>query len=93
MGVALLALARSKGKLDAPKDLLSLAAPEMTSPGRFVCNNLFYRIMTESVAAPRVSGFVHLPFIHTVDAADQAMLKKVVTAAVAAAVAKQKSLN
>jgi hypothetical protein len=48
--------------------------------------------MTESSGQPRVSGFVHLPFIHTVDATDQAMLKQVVTAAVAAAVEKQKSL-
>lgn len=61
-------------------------------PGRFVCNNTFYRIMTEAAGQPRVSGFIHLPYIHTVDAADQAMLKEVVTTAVTQAVAKFKTL-
>lgn len=37
LGVALLALTRSCGKLDCDTDLLSLAAPEMESPGRFIC--------------------------------------------------------
>ena len=37
LGVALLALTRSRGRLDAGTDLLSLAAPEMKSPGRFIC--------------------------------------------------------
>ncbi len=61
-------------------------------PGRFVCNNLFYRIMTESAGKPRVSGFVHLPYIHTVDAADQKMLSEVVRTTVAAAVTKHQAL-
>lgn len=61
-------------------------------PGRFVCNNLFYRIMTESAGKPRVSGFVHLPYIHTVDAADQKMLDQVVRTAVSAAVKKHQAL-
>jgi len=62
-------------------------------PGRFVCNNLFYRIMTEAAGKPRVSGFVHMPYIHSVDASDQKMLSQVVSTAVSAAVAKQKSLQ
>jgi predicted CoA-substrate-specific enzyme activase len=37
LGVALLALTRSRGKLDLATDLLSLAASEMASPGRFIC--------------------------------------------------------
>ncbi len=37
LGVAILALMRSHGKRDSSTDLLSLAAPEMASPGRFVC--------------------------------------------------------
>jgi len=37
LGVALLALKRSHGKLDSATNLLSLAAAEMASPGRFIC--------------------------------------------------------
>jgi predicted CoA-substrate-specific enzyme activase len=37
LGVALLALTRSGGQLDIATDLLSLAAAEMASPGRFIC--------------------------------------------------------
>jgi hypothetical protein len=37
LGVALLALKRSRGKLDSATILLSLAAEEMASPGRFIC--------------------------------------------------------
>jgi predicted CoA-substrate-specific enzyme activase len=37
LGVALLALTRSQSRLDSATDLLSLAAPEMASPGRFIC--------------------------------------------------------
>ena len=60
-------------------------------PGRFVCNNIFYRIMTESAGTPRVSGFVHLPYMHTVNEAKQATLNQVVKAAVAAAAEKHQS--
>jgi pyroglutamyl-peptidase len=59
-------------------------------PGRYVCNNVFYRIMTETAGTTRVSGFVHLPYIHTVDDADRQMLRNVVTKAVEAAVEKQR---
>ncbi len=37
LGVALLALERSEGLFASATDLLSLAAPEMESPGRFTC--------------------------------------------------------
>ena len=37
LGVALLALTRCHDALDAATDLLSLAAPTMESPGRFIC--------------------------------------------------------
>ncbi len=37
LGVALLALTRSRGEFDLATDLLSLAKAEMASPGRFIC--------------------------------------------------------
>ena len=37
LGVALLALTRTQGKFAADADLLSMASPEMNSPGRFIC--------------------------------------------------------
>ena len=37
LGVALLALTRSRGQLDSATDLIALAASEMASPGRFTC--------------------------------------------------------
>lgn len=76
-----------KEKLHAALTQAGIAVGYSDDPGRFVCNNLFYRIMTESAGTGRVSGFVHMPYIHTVDAADQAMLSKVVTLAVTEAVA------
>jgi pyroglutamyl-peptidase len=60
-------------------------------PGRYVCNDVFYGIMSASEGQPRVGGFVHLPYIHTVDDADRATLKQVVTEVVSQAVAKQRS--
>jgi pyroglutamyl-peptidase len=51
-------------------------------PGRYVCNNLFYTIMTKVQGTGRMGGFVHLPHMYTVDAAAQAMLQQVVTAVV-----------
>ncbi|MBI5531631.1 MAG: hypothetical protein HY898_02875 [Deltaproteobacteria bacterium] len=51
-------------------------------PGRYVCNNLFYTIMTKIQGTGRIGGFVHLPRMHSVDPASQAMLQKVVTAVV-----------
>ena len=51
-------------------------------PGRYVCNNLFYTIMTKAQGSGRIGGFVHLPRIHTVDPAAQAMLQQVVAAVV-----------
>ncbi len=37
LGVALMAMERSSGVLDTARDLLSFAAPELESPGRFTC--------------------------------------------------------
>jgi pyroglutamyl-peptidase len=67
-----------------------IAANLSDDPGRYVCNNVFYRIMTDSAGTNRVSGFVHLPYIHTVDDQDRAMLKAVVTEVVGRAVEKQR---
>ena len=67
-----------------------IAANLSDDPGRYVCNNIFYRIMTESNARGLASGFVHLPYIHTVDAEDRVMLQSVVGEAVSAAVQKKR---
>lgn len=67
-----------------------IAAGFSDDPGRYVCNNVFYGMMTAASGTPRVSGFVHLPYIHTVDDADRAMLKTVVTEVVRAAVKKRR---
>jgi pyroglutamyl-peptidase len=55
-------------------------------PGRYVCNNLFYRLMSESQGTSRVAGFIHLPRISHIDEADAAMLQTVVRRAVEASV-------
>lgn len=55
-------------------------------PGRYVCNNLFYRLMHEVRASGRVAGFVHLPRIPQVGEEDAAMLQTVVARAVEASV-------
>lgn len=49
-----------------------------TDPGRYICNNLFYAITR---ATPR-AGFIHLPYLPTVDDADQRMLQTVVETAI-----------
>lgn len=56
-------------------------------PGRYVCNNLFYRIMTATSGTAAVGGFVHLPRIGHVTDADRAMLQTVVEHVVGEAVA------
>lgn len=91
-GPAELATGLPAAEIRAALEASGVAVGYSDDPGRFVCNNLFYRIMTESAGKPRVSGFVHMPYTHTVDAADQAMLSGVVKAAVAAAVAKHDGL-
>ena len=56
-------------------------------PGRYVCNNLFYTIMDRVQGTGKLGGFVHLPRMHTVDAASQAMLQNVVSIVVEESVA------
>ncbi|MEZ4220313.1 MAG: pyroglutamyl-peptidase I [Polyangiaceae bacterium] len=51
-------------------------------PGRYICNNLFYRIMTEAGSAGLRGGFVHLPRIANVTDADRDMLRNVVKSVV-----------
>lgn len=80
--------------LPAAEILAALGADGITAgtsddPGRYVCNNVFYRIMTSAAGTKRVSGFVHLPYVHTVGTAEQAELRSVVTHAVVAAVKKR----
>lgn len=55
-------------------------------PGRYVCNNLFYRLMSDSQGTSRVAGFIHLPRISRIDDVDAAMLQTVVRRAVEASV-------
>ncbi len=69
-------------RLDA--DGVSVAFSD--DPGRYVCNNLFYRLMTEVKGTPRVAGFVHLPRISHIDESDAAMLQTVVLRVVEASV-------
>lgn len=59
-----------------------ISAGPSTDPGRYVCNNLFYRLMAEAQTSGRIAGFVHLPRIPVVDDADRAMLGSVVTTVV-----------
>jgi pyroglutamyl-peptidase len=63
-----------------------IAVGASDDPGRYVCNNLFYRIMTASAGSSRRAGFVHLPRIASVDDPEREMLRSVVTETVAAAV-------
>jgi len=56
----------------------NVAANLSDDPGRYVCNNLFYRLMAATNGSPAVAGFVHLPRIPVVTDADQAMLQTVV---------------
>jgi len=51
-------------------------------PGRYICNNLFYSIMHRVQGSSTRGGFIHLPVISKVDAADRARLQTVVQTAV-----------
>jgi pyroglutamyl-peptidase len=64
-----------------------IAVGASDDPGRYVCNNLFYRIATASAAASSRAGFVHLPRIASVDAEARELLRTVVTETVSASVA------
>ncbi len=68
--------------------LVGLGIPTNLSddPGRYVCNDIFYRIMTESEGTSRVSGFVHLPRIASVGDTEREMLKTVVRTVVASSI-------
>jgi len=63
-----------------------IAVAYSDDPGRYVCNNLFYRLMFEVRGTRRVAGFVHLPRIPIIDEADATMLQTVVLRAVEASV-------
>ncbi len=90
-GPAELGTGLPKEKIHALLSEAGVAVGYSDDPGRFVCNNIFYRIMSESAGTPRVSGFVHLPYMHTVDEAKQSTLNQVVKAAVTAAAEKHQS--
>jgi pyroglutamyl-peptidase len=59
-----------------------VAVGESDDPGRYICNNLFYstRLKLESSTVP--AGFIHLPRIYKVEAAERAMLQTVVRTAI-----------
>lgn len=59
-----------------------IAVAMSDDPGRYVCNDLFYELMTAARGRPTVAGFVHLPRIPVIQADDQARLQTVVEAAV-----------
>jgi pyroglutamyl-peptidase len=54
-------------------------------PGRYVCNNVFYRYMAAAESRGITAGFIHLPRIPSVDDEQRAMLARVVQEAVSAA--------
>jgi pyroglutamyl-peptidase len=56
-------------------------------PGRYVCNNLFYGMMHQLRGSAVVGGFVHLPRIYAVGAAERARLQTVVETVVEQALA------
>jgi pyroglutamyl-peptidase len=64
-----------------------IAVGPSDDPGRYVCNNLFYRITTATAGTGQLAGFVHLPRIASVGDEERAMLKTVVTEVVAASAA------
>lgn len=64
-----------------------IAVGPSDDPGRYVCNNVFYRITTATAGTPTLAGFVHLPRIPNVGDAEREMLKAVVTEVVSASVA------
>ncbi len=55
-----------------------IAAGFSDDPGRYICNNIFYRIMAESQSSGISGGFIHLPRIANVTDADRQMLADVV---------------
>jgi pyroglutamyl-peptidase len=66
-------------------DDADIDANESDDPGRYICNNLFYSIMTGSDSPQRMGGFVHLPRIPRVDDDDRRMLQRVVNEVIDAA--------
>jgi pyroglutamyl-peptidase len=59
-----------------------IAAGPSDDPGRYICNNVFYAIMTAARTADFVGGFIHLPYIREVGADQAAMLQQTVDTAV-----------
>ena len=59
----------------------SITVRESTDPGRYVCNNVFYGTM-RAIPPETVAGFVHLPRLYRIEAAEAAMLQTVVETAV-----------
>lgn len=60
-------------------EALEIRSGPSTDPGRYVCNNLFYTIMTAvTEARTGTGGFVHLPRIPTVDESDRETLRQTV---------------
>ncbi len=54
-----------------------ITARESDDPGRYVCNNLFYRIM-RSTSPDAAAGFVHLPHLYSIGDDEQQMLSAIV---------------
>lgn len=70
----------SRLPIDAIRGQLEGAGVDVATsddPGRYICNNLFYSLAHDA-PPERVVGFVHLPILRRVDAADRAMLQTVV---------------
>jgi len=58
-----------------------ISAHQSDDPGRYVCNNLFYRIM-QAAGPGAQAGFIHLPHMYSIGETEQQMLNTVVEVAV-----------
>jgi pyroglutamyl-peptidase len=64
---------------------LEISAGASDDPGRYVCNNLFYRIL-DAAGPGVVAGFIHLPHLYSIGAEEEQLLQKVVQTSVRQAV-------
>lgn len=58
-----------------------ISAHQSDDPGRYVCNNLFYRIM-QAAGPGAKAGFIHLPHMYSIGETEQQMLNTTVEVAV-----------
>jgi pyroglutamyl-peptidase len=75
----------SRLPLEAIRGALAAAGVDVTTsddPGRYICNNVFYATAHKLRSSAVRSGFVHLPRIASVGAAEKQLLRTVVKTAI-----------